>query len=73
MSASLVVAATVDVRRVSGWRRQLGLSQQDLAKRIGARSDDVSRLERYLAPGELLDRVVDGLTAAPADEAPQNG
>lgn len=71
MHTTPVVNTTLDVRRVPGWRRQLGLTQQQLARRIGARSDDLSRLERYLAPGELLDRVVDALTTAEVGPAAQ--
>lgn len=64
MNATPIVAATLDVRRLPGLRRQLGLTQPELCDRIGARVDDLSRLERAVAPGGLLDRVVDGLTAA---------
>lgn len=64
MSATPVVSATLDVRRLPALRRQLGLTQPELCERIGARVDDLSRLERAVSPGGLLDRVVDGLTAA---------
>lgn len=70
-TAMPVVTATLDVRRLPGWRRQLGLTQQQLAKQAGIRSDDLSRLERFLAPGEHLDRVLDALTEAQADSGPQ--
>ena len=63
MGATLAITATIDPRRLPAWRRQLGLTQTELAHRIGVRSDEICRLERALAPGELLDMMIDGLTA----------
>lgn len=69
MSAALAISATIDPRRLPGMRRQLGLTQTELAQRIGVRSDEICRLERALAPGELLDMVIDGLTASAQAQA----
>ncbi len=73
MSAVPVVTTTLDVRRLAGGglRRQLGLTQTALGERIGARVDELSRLERALSPGGLLDRVVDGLLQTAGDAAPK--
>lgn len=70
MAACLEMPSTVDPRLLAARRRRLGLTQAALAARIGASVNELSRLERALMPGELLDRVIAAL-AAVTDETPQ--
>ncbi len=58
MPARPTFSPTFDVRQLPALRRRLGLTQTELAHRLGVRADEISRLERALAPGELLDRLV---------------
>ena len=71
MGACPVVIATLDVRRLPGLRRQIGLTQVQLAERAGTTASEVSRIESALRPSGILDRMVEALTAA-AGAAPQN-
>jgi transcriptional regulator with XRE-family HTH domain len=64
MSDVAVIEVELDARRLPALRRRIGLTQAALARKIGCHTQDVSRLERSLMPGELLDRVVGGLLAA---------
>ena len=57
----LPVSVPVDGRHIAAVRSALGVTQQDLAAMVGVRSDDLSRLERHLLPGGLLDRVAAAL------------
>ena len=66
MGACPVVTATLDVRRLPGLRRQLGLTQVQLAEKAGTTPAEVSRIESALRPAGLLDRMVDALTEAAA-------
>lgn len=64
MAATPIVTTTLDVRRLPGLRRQLGMTQEELAGRVGTTAQEVSRLESALRPEGLLDRLVGGLTTA---------
>ncbi|MCC7362728.1 MAG: hypothetical protein IT317_24820 [Anaerolineales bacterium] len=70
MATTLTVAASFDPRTVPALRRRLGLTQADAARLADSNANDVSRLERALQPGELLDRLIGALQAA-AEAAPQ--
>lgn len=62
---------TVDVRRIPALCRTLRISQQELARRASCRPDDVSRFFSAVAPGGLMDRLVDAVTATAAEQAAQ--
>lgn len=66
MDVTPMVTVTIDPRRLPGWRKQLGLTQEELAHRIGASAQELSRLESALRPGGLMDRVIEGLSDAAA-------
>lgn len=60
---------TFDPRGIAGWRRSLGLTQAELAKRVGTHAETVSILERALMPGEVLDSMIEKLQEAQAARA----
>jgi transcriptional regulator with XRE-family HTH domain len=66
-----IVTATLDVRRLPGLRRQIGLTQVQLAERAGTTPAEVSRVESALRPQGILDRMIDALAAAAGEV--QNG
>jgi len=68
MGTCPVVTATLDVRRLPGLRRQLGLTQAQIAEKAGSTANEVSRIESALRPSGLLDRMVDALTEAAAGQ-----
>jgi len=61
MATQLAIAAAFDPRTVPAMRRQMGLTQAQVARLAGSNVNDVSRLERALQPGELLDRLIGAL------------
>lgn len=65
--AAAQLAVPIDGRHLAALRSQCGVTQQQLARRIGARSDELSRLERYLLPGGLLDTAAAELTRIAAE------
>lgn len=60
---------TVDVRKIPALCRLLKISQAELAKRAGARPDDVSRFFCAVSPGGLMDRLVAAVTEAASEPA----
>lgn len=52
---------TVDVRKIPALCRRLGVEQRELAALAGCRADDVSRFFCAVAPGGLMDRLVDAV------------
>ena len=67
MGTCPVVTATLNVRLLPGLRRQLGLTQAQLAERTSTTPAEVSRIESALRPSGLLDCMVDALTEAAAE------
>jgi DNA-binding transcriptional regulator YiaG len=70
MANALAVQTAFDPRTVPAIRRRMGLTQAQVARMADGNVNDVSRLERALQPGELLDRMIGALQTA-AGEAPQ--
>ena len=71
MSALLTFDPTVSIRHLPAMRRRLGLTQAQLAVRVGCRQEDIARFEKATQEGCLADRIMDALTAAVAAETPQ--
>lgn len=57
----LVIPTPVDIRGLAALRRRLGLTQAQLAERVGCRAEDVSRWERACMEGELGQRIASAL------------
>lgn len=75
MATILGVTTTFDVRLLPAMRRNAGLTQAELAARIGCRQEDIARLERATQRGELVDKIIAALAAladTPAPETAQN-
>lgn len=60
---------TMDVRKIPAVVRALKVPQAELAKRAGVRPDDVSRFFCAVAPGGLMDRLVDAVADMAAEAA----
>jgi len=45
-------------------RDRLGITQVEMAKALGVRSDDISRFERALEKGGMADRIAEFLARA---------
>lgn len=63
---------TMDPRRIPALVRRLRVPQGELAKRAGVRPDDVSRFFCALAPGGLMDRLIDAVTSVAAETDPRS-
>jgi len=72
MATALAVNTPLDPRTLPALRRRLGYTQAEIGALVGSNANEVSRLERALAPGELLDRIVGALAdLAACEPAPQ--
>lgn len=67
MTVTPVAFATFDVSKLAAWRRSLHLSQKEVAAVADIRSDDLSRLERFVESGGHLHRVIDALATLSSD------
>lgn len=66
-NATRVATVTVDVRKIPALCRTLKIPQSELAKRAGTRPDEVSRFFSAVAPGGLMDRLVDAVADMAAE------
>lgn len=69
-----ILTPTIDVRVLPAMRRRLGWTQTELARRIGCRPEEVTRVEASLRPGGVLDRIMAALylPTVTTDGEPQN-
>lgn len=69
VSLTPIVTASIDPRRIPGLRKQLKLSQADMARKIGVAPQELCRLESALRPGGMLDRLIEAITEEAAKAA----